>query len=242
MEFFDRCGKKISAEQFIELYGSSYYLDQDRYVSRASQNSRYVEDEIDRLLREGIKTKTDVVHILAWKIGKILHKASDETRQFCYAADWSNAEKLQVHRFGKQFKIDPMATYITDNITKLEELAKNDPQNVLNDLKGHSIKGIGVVYLITLLYFISRGKYPIYDRFAMMAICGIMSDKKPGEIIPYKELPGKNSPGFGSIMSDHMEPFISKLNAVFGDQYQKSRDVDRALWVYGHLFNTKSEK
>ena len=47
---------------------------------------------------------------------------------------------------------------------------KSEPQEVINELKNNSPNGIGTVYLITLLFFISRGEYPIYDRFVKIAI------------------------------------------------------------------------
>ena len=31
--------------------------------------------------------------------------------------------------------------------------------------------------------------------------------------------------------------YINILNQSFRDEWKKSRDVDRALWVYGHLFS-----
>ena len=71
MIFYGKDGVPITLERFITLYGDSYYLDKERYVPGVSQSSRYTEDEIDRLLREGIKCELDVIHILAWKIGKI---------------------------------------------------------------------------------------------------------------------------------------------------------------------------
>ena len=33
-----------------------------------------------------------------------------------------------------------------------------------------------------------------------------------------------------------MAEYINKLEDVFGKEYQNNRNIDRALWVYGHLF------
>lgn len=240
MKFFDINGVEIDKSKFITLYRDSYYLDKDQYVPGLSRCSRFVEDKIDNLLKNGIQSELNVVHILAWKIGKIKHGDSEKCRKFVYADDWVNAEKLaKVTRYGREFDIETIAKYIADpdHIKTLEDKAVRDPQGVLCDLKNCEVKGLGSVYLITLLYFISRGTYPIYDRFAMMAIDAIIADIKPGNEVEYHTLPDKSSKKkFNAIMQEHMVPYIQKLNEVFGDEYHKSRDIDRALWVYGHLF------
>lgn len=234
MKFFSVSGCEISRDDFVSLYGTSYYIGNEKIVPGISRSSRFVEGEIDRLLREGIKSKLDIVHILAWKIGKVKHPKSDS--KFVYAKDWKDAEKYKATRYGKTFEIENMAGYVADNITMLKEKAEQDPQSVLFDLKNVGVAGLGSVYLITLLYFISGGKYPIYDRFAAMAVDAIRDEKLPGEEVRYHYLPDKNSKSFDTIMQDHMIPYIQKLNEIFGNSYQDNRNIDRALWVYGHLF------
>ena len=234
MIFYGKAGVSITLERFITLYGDSYYLDKERYVPGVSQSSRYTEDEIDRLLREGIKCELDVIHILAWKIGKIRHAESKS--RFCYSKDWSNAESFRANRYGKEFDLKTISQYIVKNIESLEDQAKSNPQKVLNDLRDINIKGLGSVYLVTLLYFISRNTFPIYDRFAKMAIDAIETGLKPGSSVCYCELPTKDSKEFGHIMDDYIYPYQKKLETQFGDKYREGRDVDRALWVYGHMF------
>lgn len=112
---------------------------------------------------------------------------------FVYAKDWKNAERFEAYRYNRPLDIRTISEYIANNITRLEETAIEDPQKVLCELRDLNITGLGTVYLITLLYFISRGKYPIYDRFAWMAIQAICGDKKPGEAVAVTELPWKNS-------------------------------------------------
>lgn len=36
-----------------------------------------------------------------------------------------------------------------------------------------------------------------------------------------------------------MADYIANLVSVFGNEYKLNRDVDRALWVYGHLFSER---
>lgn len=234
MKFYTLDGNEIDKSGFVEKYGNSYYMDCPRYIPRVVQNSRFVENHIDTLLKNGIQKPLDVVHILAWKIGKIKHSESHDS--FVYAADWKNAEQFEAYRYNSKFDIRRISEYITNNITQLEEEAKDDPQQVLCDLRDLHINGLGPVYIITLLYFISRGQYPIYDRFAWKAIQAICDDKKPGDVINASELPAKKTPAFDTVFDTYMNPYMEKLKSVFGSTYQESRDVDRALWVYGHKF------
>ena len=193
--------------------------------------------KIEKVLKYGIKTPIDVVHILAWKTGKTKHYESEKKREFVYAKDWSNAEtsgKVFRPRIG-ECDINKISSYISKNIESLEKEVSEAPQNVLCKLREQSVKGIGTVYLITLMYFISRGSYPIYDRFAKKAIDAIVNEVKPGGVIKERQLPDKTSEKFCKIMKNEMKEYICNLEAVFGSDY-KDRDVDRALWVYGHMF------
>lgn len=237
MEMYAIDGTKITMQEFITTYGNSYYTDQPKYVSRATQSSRFTENEIDRLISDGIKAPIDVVHILAWKLGKINHNKSNTA--FVYAKDWENAEQFDVLRYKKAFDIRTISEYIADNISGLEAEAKNNPQKVLCELRDLNVDGIGTVYLITLLYFISRGEYPIYDRFAMMSVQAILNNQKPGEVVIVKELPEKSSNKFNHVFEERMNPYIENLKTIFGEAYKESRDIDRALWVYGHCFKDK---
>lgn len=239
-KFYCPCGKVISEGDFIKLYADSYYLDNRQVVSNAQQSSRYVEDKMDCLLKNGICSTKDVARILAWKIGKIDHKNSND--QFVYASDWENAESLNVTRYGNPFDLAGIANYIINNKDHLEKKADSDPQGVLNELRDVSVKGLGTTYLVTLLYFLSKGKYPIYDRFAYKGVKAILQDKKPGEIVDYEGVPDKTSKKrFESFIDNEMTCYVKDLTTIFGERYKDDRDIDRALWVYGHLFKD-SEK
>ena len=237
MGFYTLDMEELTLPEFVTKYGNSYYTDQPRYIPRVGQSSRAVEDTIDDLLKNGIKKPENVVQILAWKLGKIKHLESED--HFVYAQDWKNAEQFEVYRYNQEFDIKTVAEYVVGNITRLEKEADTDPQKVICELRDLQIKGLGTVYLITLLYFISRGKYPIYDRFAMMAVQAICENKMPGDCVAISELPEKNSHTFQTVFEDYMIPFIKKLEDIFGAAYQESRDIDRALWVYGHAFHVK---
>ena len=99
--------------------------------------------------------------------------------------------------------------------------------------------GVGTVYLITLLFFLSHGKYPIYDRFAMNSLMAIENDVAP-EPNTIPELPAKWDRGFATLCDREYGEYIDKLNSL-GMDYKSDRRIDRALWVYGHGIKCRRE-
>ena len=128
MKFYTLDGNEIDKSEFVEKYGNSYYRGCLRCIPRVGQSSRFVEDHIDTLLKNGIQKPLDVVHILAWKIGKIKHSESQDS--FVYADDWKNAEQFVAYRYNRKFDIQTISEYIANNITQLEKNAENHPQQV----------------------------------------------------------------------------------------------------------------
>ena len=94
---------------------------------------------------------------------------------------------------------------------------------------------LGSVSLIALLFFITQGELPIYDRYAEIALKAIAGNIRPGQEVRYAELPGKNDTA-SEIWKSRIQPYINTLEMFFGDEWERNRDIDRALWVYGHLF------
>ena len=239
--FYDYEENEITKEEFIKYYSNNYFLKTGTDIG-VKKSSKFIENKIDCLLINGISCEIDVIHILAWKIGKIRHKESENQQKFVYSSDWTDAEQYNMKLYGKKLHVRDFVNYIVSYIKELEKMAEEQPQCVLNELNKKSPYGIGTVYMITLLYFISRGKYPIYDRFAMIAIDAITKGYKPNEFVKYKELPSKKEKGFNKLMNNGINNYISKIEDVFGKEYQNNRDIDRALWVYGHLFKNDKKQ
>lgn len=240
--FYDvRTGNPISAEDFISLYNDSYFIGGERVINGVRQSSRIAEEEIEKILKDGIKYRNDVINLLAWKIGKINHLESDECGKIVFSKDWEKAYDGVIYRYGVKWNgVNKFADYIADNFDNLNKLSEENPQAVLNDLKENSPNGIGTVYLITLLYFISKGRYPIYDRFAELALRG---GNPESDTLNEITLPDKNSKKFADVYEEYVKPYSEKISGIFGVDYKnidEYRNIDRALWVYGHAFKTKT--
>lgn len=237
MKIFRANGTKFvfDTDGFVYYYKDDYYLN----------NSEYIEREIKKILHKG-KTnkpfsKTDIARILAWKIGFIDHKES--TSGFVYKEYWSDIENRAEQIDGvvkgstrsktESFPIGKIADFIVNEQDNLRKLAqKNNPFDFLTEFKiNGDFKGLGTVYILTLLYFLSGEKFPIYDKFAHKAAKAIVLDVNPKDVYvgpaPYKT-------EINNILTMYSE-YCWLLTQVFTrPRPEITRKEDQALWVYGH--------
>lgn len=243
-QFFYPCGKPmVDVQEFIKFYNHAYYWSSKEkpVIKGLKRTAKCIEEEIDYILKNGIKSKLDVVKILAWKIGKIRHPDSQRLNTFCYAEDWKNAESFQVKRYKKDMPLNDVCTYILKNITELELTAQKDPQGLFEQLYNQNWYGIGPVYYYTLLYFLSKGKCPIYDQFAEIALTAIENGIDPSQKIHY------SAPEIKKKYIERYNKYEENLTIIFNHTYRdtinrQDRSLDRALWVYGHLFKAPSKE
>ena len=170
---------------------------------------RELEDEVMKILENDTWSSDDIIKVLCWKMG-----ASNSS---------SNGEKRVKGRW-REVEVGRLI----DKIQGVKKISDN-PEETLQILM--EPKGIGAVYAVTLLFFMSKGKYPIYDKYAHMALDAIETGKQPGDEIPYKELPTAPK----SIM-EKVDEYAARIKNIFGKNALADRDVDRALWAYGHSF------
>ena len=96
------------------------------------------------------------------------------------------------------------------------------------------VAGVGPVYGITLLFFASNGAYPIYDRFANISLNAIFEGKKPHSDKWYpKDLSAKVYEKYIADLKD----LVKGTEILYTGKDEDSRKLDRALWVYGHMFH-----
>lgn len=229
-KYYDTEGNEINQDRFIKFYSKCYYLD----------NSSFVEKGIEKLMSSDKISPDDVMLILRWKMGRIDQKKSQDSQQICLR-NMDNRFTTYSGR-GKEINAEKLCFYVSNNLTGLR--GERNAQIILNSLMMNSSKNIGTVYLITLLYFITNGEFPIYDRYASIAVNAILNNTRLGSVIKSKELPSKNENGFKQLLLEEKKvslylEYINKLTVLFGDRYKTNRDIDRALWVYGHCFRDK---
>ena len=172
------------------------------------------EDNIDEMLKENHSlTEYDIITFLRWKVG-----------------DKKNNERKIITNYGT--KID---------IFSVKRLHSNISSNSFSDERAsyeaildNKVYNLGPVYILSLVYLYSKGEQPIYDKFSDIALTAITKDIAFRETVKYDDMPGKTS--IDAVMKQYGD-FKEKLNIVFKDSWKTNRDIDRALWTYGHMFN-----
>lgn len=239
-QFYYPDGEIIAApdqtKKFVEFYNQCYYLKVAPFEEQDIENILHKHDPL---------TDDEIIEILKWKTGG-KYKEEKEIIQTPY-------RKISVRDVKEKIR------------TIRGPLAKDKAKSLLKELC--EIDGIGMVYAITLLYFITNGKqYPIYDKFAHIALLAILSGnknpaKKYGVLLPIKdntcrkkismEKKKNQSLDIDGIFEQYLNEYVYQINRIFGSDFgcdygevaeaNLNRDIDRALWVYGHLFN-KNER
>lgn len=124
----------------------------------------------------------------------------------------------------------------------LDAYDKDNPQVLIDELLNKG--GLGPVYAITVLYFLSGGQYPIYDKYAHMAVCAIEGDKKPRDGVSFSNL--SDSKNGKKVYDSYNDNFVKKVKTISNKENMHiditNRKLDRALWAYGHLFYKISNK
>lgn len=188
----------------------SFYNRVYYYLFRDLELERTIED----ILEKDILTTKDVVDILRWKIG---------TTNFDYQANTVMSRRGLIKVDGLMEKID-------------EAKKSNGPEDIIKIFRNYD--KIGPVYAITFLYFLSNKEYPIYDKFAHIAIKAIKEELPFKSLVQDSELEKEFNTGetdAKKIFKKYKDNYVDRLKNVFDKDYN-ARDIDRALWAYGHLF------
>ena len=267
-------------DSFENTFKDYYFLNNNgKYRPKKVNKSKQSNKDVEKIFFEGNKAifnrkvwyRKDVLDILAWKTGNIDHQRSKDN-SIEYKSGFivsSNKEKdeYEIKLISSNSKIT--FNDFADNIISLrkkyyDELVKTDKCNdICNTVwekiyeYGKNVSGLGTVYLITMLFFITKGKCPIYDRFAMAALLAMLLAKKYEEsnnnesltllymegIVKHTTLPPKaelvSESGKLKKLSEitKYNDYILLLRYFFDEDWKNNRDIDRALWVYGHYFD-----
>ena len=198
------------------------------YTNNSFEAENYIMSCLSREL-----TIEDVQKILAWKIGAVNKYNENENELFIVSDKRTELE----YKRAKISYNESFAECIT-KWSKQQKWNEDSAKSFFNELFANDFSGIGTVYLLTLLFVVSKGAFPIYDRFAAQAIKAIIDNKKPYEKCEVKE-PFEKCNNFSEKIFKDKSFYISYINnleKIFGEEYKNNRKIDQALWVYGHMF------
>jgi hypothetical protein len=228
--FFDQTGNPVSHGQWLGIYGPSYFLGVPplgRKINRRNQSSHWIEKRIDGLLAQATPlSQADLTLALAWKIGAVNHPRSPSSVRF-KPTNFSTTLIPQRYR-QRRWNFSQSIPYLAANMAAIQQQLATNPAYLQNlKLPG---TGFGPTNKLAIQFFITHGSEPIYDQYAHKAALAIHQNLPPGSAVA----------GYTQVQtwSDYQN-FKSLLKTIglqaHGSMFI-SRDDDRALWVYGHLF------
>lgn len=242
--------KKINIDKFISNYGIIYYdptscpdgfKSTDDYkkrlknylgITKINGTNYYAEEEISKLLSEKVFDERS----LAWKSGKV---------------DWENGELKTVNfdkgdhyinGYGGEIKKDEFKKYcehIEKNKDRINDRVNKEKwKDAYSIAKENAPKNFGTVNIINALFFITGGNAPIYDKFAHKAVKALLLGISPKDVY-YRDIPSKDE--VDSVIAMYIE-YMLLLKIVFKDFFKNKkkgdafipRELDMALWAYGH--------
>ena len=227
-------GEEVGFEEFIARFSKAYCRDSTKEEGVCySQSDETIELKI---LSGSCFNRREFARMLAWKIGKI-RPNQEGNDGIIYYKDWLNCEKSNPQIRGREFQLQEYFDRISSSKEILALIDKDDVEGCINCLMSCKVRGIGPVYSIAVLFFLSKGKYPIYDRFVKTALDVLYSSD--GKSIPKRG----DSAKCGEVNPQVYLDFRRKMDSLYKELYPgeeidyiKNRELDRALWVYGHGF------
>jgi hypothetical protein len=229
--FFDRSGSPVPYHQWLAIYEPSYFLGGPtlgRYVNGGNQSSQRIENRIDALLSQStLLAQADLTLSLPWKIGNIDHHASASSVQ------WKppNFPTALIGGRWKNWNFQQSIPCLATNMATIVNQLVANPAFLLNlKLPG---TGFGSTNKLAMQFFITHGSQPLYDSYAHKGALAIYQN--PSTVPPRQRVAGYKPV---QTWNDY-QSFKSLLRSIglqpHGVRFI-SRDDDRALWVYGHLF------
>lgn len=255
---------KIDAYSFIKQYSRFYLvdsqqnpiLDEDFNNSGVPKNLNRTNPELEKYITdEKIKKGIFDAQSFAWKAGKADCNAAGK---FEYKAPLpgklinGNGSPIKRTKDSKAFTVEEFNNYVNEheiNVEGYDFASEGVRKELFLKIKdAYSLFNYGTVYIINQMFFLSRGAIPIYDRFAHVAVKALRMGKSPLEVfVPNAPLKNEQPKGKDRVNKkyflavNNLEEYMWLLNEVFPDEIHKngdimfiSRELDQALWVYGH--------
>ena len=236
-------------KKFIEKYEKYYFkgtYNKSNKFGRCGVKSTYVEDE-EIIMKELCKGNHNK-YVIAWKFGNYR-----KNKEICINNMFNGYRNIDMGNYIEG--VDEQKDCITKIFEEIEskiingniEGVREDLEEIYNILLKVAPSYFGMVYIINSMFFLSKGKIPIYDKNVYKAMKALCDNIKPIEV---RKLYNPNKIDSDKVI-DRLIEYMCMLDEVFGvykttksvnfDRCECvgyiSRGLDRALWVYGQLKN-----
>lgn len=231
-------------QKFVDTY-EKYYFDDLKSEDKKTGNdlgvtiTHPVSREFEALVMSCLAKDQQSIDTIAWKLG-MQYKDGDLKDRY------------------HTFPIEKVKKYINET-AKLDLLFESELDirksydEVLSVVSDLELTGYGSVYIISSLFFLSKGKIPIYDYYAHVAVKALLDKINPQEVyvgaVPTKDQCSIGDKSNKSAVNLLLEYQRQLKDLAEGTEHFKtdegmyiSRQLDRALWVYGHAKEKWGEK
>ena len=249
---------EVEIKRFIETYKNFYFKDRkvnfEYYgirddLNRTDENlENYI---INNKLNKGIYDS----EAFAWKAGKAgwKDKRFEYIKPLPYKLMNGNGGQIKLNKNTDAFTVEEFEEYVRRNQISISEdnfdLEEDRKELFLAVKNKYDLHNYGTVYMINHMFFISKGAIPIYDNYAHIAVKALLMKKSPYEVyVPNAPLKNDHPKGKDKdtiekffLAVNTLEEYMWLIKEVFPSEIHKngdtmfiSRELDRALWVYGH--------
>ena len=254
--------KDVEIDVFVNRYMPEYFNDRkDSLISWDKRRPTATSKDIEKFLFgdkdlfhfNDLKSE-DAKYAVAWKVGKL--QLEDEHPLIRTIDCVGGKERFKIAASSKNddgyIYTDDIKTYYEFLGSKRTEIEKsfNEVVSMLKEntncsyfdacdrfeelycmvtKSGKVPKHFGSVYVINLLFFLTQGAIPIYDRFAHKAALALIRDTTPANCF-IDNAPEKSA---SYDVACKYVNYLYLLMRLFG-RCDITRNIDRALWVFGH--------
>jgi hypothetical protein len=231
MSFFAQTGELLSKQEWLRTFEPGYFLNGPTFgLRRLNQSSPFVEARIEELLanNDGL-SEENLKLVMGWKIGEIRHRPSEDQQAIIHLPLWD--QQLTEHRYGRNYA--QSIRRIAATMPRFHQLPSRGHSQVVFDWH-RQFTGFGPTFMLTILYFLTHGREPIYDKYAHKAALAYDQKVRPGGHVRHYQ-PVQSWSDYERFKRLLM-PIASACDMRATGAMLVPRSVDRALWVYGHLF------
>ena len=218
----------LEAQRIKEFKKAMPILEQDYYGKKILINiSKPVDTSVEEYVVKHYLSKGKInEETVCWKAGSLVKR---ENKIKCLETDGDSY--LSFNGAGiKKYKLKEYIKKVNNvwkNQTEENKKSFSTIYRELADLEPPT--NLGTIHIISMIYFLSKEDFPIYDRFVHKAVKALYMNKKPCKMY-VGGAPEKSSEDDAINVYNEYLWFLANLF----DKSEWNRQLDRALWVYGH--------
>lgn len=229
LEVYCMDNKELFISEYEQFYYSDYNGEEIKHskvdekdllgIIIKNKTEKEIENYAEKLLNGEVDLDT---RVFLWKAGRLTKEdiKSEDIDQI-KIVNGRGREIENAKSFIEEVKEEKVFINIDDFETAYKKILEISSQT--------NLKYVGAVYLITVLYFLSKKEYPIYDYFAHRAVKALYLGKNPKTVF-VGAAPDKTETSKVFAMYNEYKYLLKQ---VFG-YCSIERELDRSLWVYGH--------